>query len=108
MKIVSNHQYRYFLSGYELPEKIRKSEFDYINDGAFAEENFMKYKGEYYCMNDFVRIVKPNGDSGFAHIDYAGDLKGWNGIFSETYFSGLVIKISDYGDAYKIGRYCSL
>jgi len=108
MKIVSNHQYRYFLSGYELPEKIRKSEFDYINDDAFAEENFILYKGEYYCLNDFVRIVEPNGDCGFAHIDYSGELKGWNGIFSETHFSGLVINIGDHGDTYKIGRYCSL
>ena len=108
MKIVSNHQYRYFLYGYELPEKIRKSEFDYMDDDTFAEENFILYKGEYYCLNDFVRIVSPTVDCGFAHIDYSGELKGWNGIFSETHFSGLVISIGDHGDTYKIGRYCSL
>jgi hypothetical protein len=108
MKIITNHQYRYFLYGYEVPEKIRKCEFDYMDDETFSEESFILYKDEYLSMSNFIRIVGPTENCRFAYIDYSGDLNGWNGILTETGFSGLLIKVGDHGDTYKIGRYCSL
>ena len=53
----------------------------------------MKYKNEYMHLSDFERV--PGSGLG----------RDWNGAQSDSYFSGTVIKVTDDGEEYKIGRY---
>ena len=96
--IKTDGKWRNLLYGYELPKKQRK-EFSYIkSQQEFDTTNFAKYRGNYYDVSDFSHI----GD----RMGY-GEFKSWHGIVSDTYFSGIVIKLSSDGERYKIGRFYS-
>ena len=87
MNIISNHQWRNFLYWYELPEKA-KADLDYASE----DEAFLKYKGNYYALNDFMR---------------GSLIEGWHGHSPDSFFSGVLIRLSDDGYQYQIGRYYS-
>jgi hypothetical protein len=83
MKIITNNHYRNILDAYELTSKELES-FDYLEEG---EGSFIRYKGCVWDLGEFMRT----------------DLKDWEGISSDTYFSGAVIKLSEDGDTVKVG-----
>ena len=83
MKIITNNHYRNILDAYELTSKELES-FDYLEEG---EGSFIRYKGDVWDLGEFMRT----------------DLKDWDGISSDTYFSGAVIKLSEDGDTVKVG-----
>lgn len=85
MKITTNHQWRNFLYWYELPEKAKR-ELDYADE----DSAFLKYKGRYYALEEFMTSF---------HIE------GWHGYSSDSYFSGVLIRLSSDGEQYQIGRY---
>lgn len=98
MKIITNNKPRHLIYGYELTEEEYR-DFDYLGEYGSDEmqmEQFIRYKGELYYLGDFVRIEKP-GESrnSFTVIDFNGNLKGWDGILTDSYFSGIVIKWAD-------------
>ena len=95
--IKTDGKWRNLLYGYELPKKQRK-EFNYLTDEEFNVGNFAKYRGNYYDVGGFSRI---NNRVGYA------EFKGWDGIVSDSYFSGMLIKLSSDGERYKIGRFYS-
>jgi len=87
MKIITNHQWRPFLYSDELtPEE--QGDFDYVDD--IAESTFLRYRGVVYDAGEFMRTSED------------GDLAAWDGYHGSSYFSGVLIKISDCGDMYKI------
>lgn len=90
MEIKTNNQWRVFLDWYDLPEKAKRV-FDY----ADTDGSFLKYKGNYYSLEDFMRIENNS------------DLQGWHGYSSDTYFSGVLIRLSNDGEQYQIGTYFS-
>ena len=95
LTITSNNHDRLFLYGHELPEDV-KSDYDYLED--IDSENFIKYRGVYYSLSDFMRIDHGNQDP---------DLAYWDGVRSDSFFSGVLIKLSDCGDSYQIATYYS-
>ena len=104
MDIKTNNQPRQPMSGLTLSlfvgdkqaAKIRK-QFDYLTDTEFEDESFIMYKGYVYAMSDFMRI----------EWDSTGDLaqSSWHGYTSDSFFSGVLIKLCDDGDVI-LGRYC--
>jgi hypothetical protein len=98
IQIKTNHQFREIVYGYEIFEnnKIR-NEFDYLNDEEFIATDFICYRGNWYALNDFMCIEK----------NASFDFSGWDGYLSETFFSGVLIKISSDLDSVKIGSYYS-
>ena len=98
MKIITNNKPRQLVYGYELTE-TEYQDFDYLGEyqgDEMAMAQFIRYRGELYHLDDFVRIEKP-GESrnSFTVIDFDGNLKGWDGILTDSYFSGIVIKWAD-------------
>jgi hypothetical protein len=87
MNIKTNHQWRNFLYWHELPEKAKK-DLDY----ADQDGSFFKYKGNYYSLEDFVKTT---------HII------GWHGYVADSYFSGVLIRLSNDGEQYQVGTYFS-
>ena len=83
MKIITNNHFRNILNAYDLTLKELKG-FDYLGEG---EGSFIRYKGRVWELGEFTRT----------------DLEGWDGISSDTYFSGAVIKLSEDNETVKIG-----
>ena len=94
MEIITNGKPRFLIYGYELSDN-EKSDFDYISTEEIDLRNFVRYKGHIYDCAEFMRTG--NND----------DLKGWDGYISESYFSGVLIKLSSDGDRAIMGRYFS-
>lgn len=92
MQIKTNNVPRHIIYGFELPENQRE-EFDYLSDDEYADAEFFKYKGNYYGIGEFMRCES--------------ELKqqGWYGYRSDSFFSGVVIKLSSDGDSVIVGQY---
>lgn len=93
LTIITNNQYREILYSHDVPEKVLKNDFDWM--GVPEEFSFFKYRGQYYTLSNFMRIE--NNDK----------LKDWDGIESDSFFSGTLVKFSECGDSVKVGRYYS-
>jgi len=83
MKITTNNHYRDLLTKYDLTSKELES-FDYLEDG---EGSFIRYIGRVWELGEFTRT----------------EIEDWDGISSDTYFSGAVIKLSEDGKTVKVG-----
>jgi hypothetical protein len=83
MKITTNNHSRNLLTEYDLTSKELES-FDYLEDG---EGSFIRYRGRVWELGEFTRT----------------EIEDWDGISSDTYFSGAVIKLSEDGETVKVG-----
>ena len=97
MEIKTNNVPRPILYAHELTKRdiyalgMDKNELvEADNDG----ESFFRYKGWCYRLGDFMRIM---------HDEF----KGWHGYHSDSFFSGVLIKITDCGDSVIVGTYFS-
>jgi hypothetical protein len=97
VQITTNGQARDLISAFELNtaqySQLRK-EFDYLDDQDFDASMFFEYKGQIYALADFIRL-----DSYIPG--------GWQGIMSETYSSGILVKIVDSCQSVVVASYCS-
>lgn len=96
MEIITNHHWNNFLYGYELPESAR-ADFDYIDAAEFDSHNFIRYRGYFYDPAEFMRV--PVAYQG------AAEFQDWHGYHADSYFSGVLIRISDDGEQYQIATY---
>ena len=87
MQIITNNHWRNLEYGYQLSESER-AEFDYLDDIDSAD--FIRYKGHVYYLGEFLHAPEP----------LAAD---WDGYTADSFFSGVVIKLSRDGEQYKIG-----
>lgn len=95
LEIITNHVYRDTVSGFELTAKERK-EFDWMNEEEIINSSFVRFKGWTYYIGDFMRI------------EHNSDLKGWDGYSSDTFFSGVLIKLDpEDGERVLMGTYFS-
>lgn len=84
--IKTNNQARptlYFCQLDAQEQQTVSEQFAYLTQEELEEQSFFKYKGEWYSLSDFLSI---RNDSAFS---------GWDGVFSYSYYSGLLIKIRD-------------
>lgn len=73
------------LYGYQLPSD-KRSDFDYLNDDDYEYQDFIKYRNDYYSMDQFMKcgLNNPFGDF-------------WHGYHSDSAFSGVLVHVSDCG-----------
>lgn len=117
--IKSNYQWRQFKYRYEVPRKILENQFDWmipkeltpdqrelwftgeifpeLTGGQDYMDGFFQYKSSWYSMSDFMNL----GDN------CSPEFQGWHGYHNDSFFSGILIKISGDGEEYQVGRYCS-
>jgi hypothetical protein len=93
--ITTNHQQRELLSLCELPASVA-AEFDYVTEDDSYSPRFVKYRGEWYDVNDSQYA----GGLGFPD-----ELKRWDGIQTESFFSGVLFKYSDDYEHVIVARY---
>lgn len=95
MEIITNYQNRHFLYGDEIPETVLNSDFDYLSEDE-KTDGFMKYKGRYYHVSEFMRIPENSPFPG-----------GWQGYHSDSAFSGVLVSFSRDMETYQIATYIS-
>lgn len=87
MNIITNNRPRPMVCAADLPAKVQ-DDFDYVKWEEGYEPRFVQYKGWWYDV----------ADSQFVHQSLGFDqFKGWNGVQSDSFFSGVLFKfINDY------------
>lgn len=95
MNILTNGHEREFLDWTVIPTNVKR-EYAHMSLEEMGT-GWIKYKGIYRHLSDFVMA-----DSFEEFTDH-----GWHGYVSDCAFSGVVIKVSDDGETYVIGRYFS-
>ena len=81
----------------DLPLSIQ-SDFDYIEKDDMYNDKFVQYKGRYYDVFDSQSIICTDSTSpmGFAMVVQSDSpLAKYNAIVSESYFSGVLFKLSN-------------
>jgi hypothetical protein len=91
LTIRTNGQYREVLDWSQLTEK-EQEEYAYLGEDGGS---FFRYKRWCYFLGDFMRI---GNDAPFT---------GWDGYHSDSFFSGVLVKYSNCGDAVKVATYFS-
>lgn len=86
MKIKTNRHWREFLYRDQVPDKILSEQFDWLDEDTI--DGFIKYRGEYYHLQDFIITDVSDGWA------YHGD----------SYYSALLIRVSEDGERYQIAR----
>jgi hypothetical protein len=86
--IKTDHKWKNFKYGYEVPRKVIDTQFDHLGDEAEAD-GFIHYRGRWYHITDFMVTENPN----------------WDGYYADSAFSGVYIKVSPDGERYMIGTY---
>lgn len=89
--VSSDGKFKPFLYDYQVPKKVL-ADYNWLDEDAKAD-GWVKYKNEYLHLSDFMRV------SG------SGMGRDWSGAHGDSFFSGTVIKMTDDGEEYKIGRY---
>lgn len=95
--IKTNNHWREIISFAELsPDEQASHEYDEDGTGAY-----FRYKGHAYNLDEFVKLGTP-----WSHKPDADDpLSQWDGMRSETAFSGVLVKLSNCGDCVKVASY---
>lgn len=92
-KIYGNGHYRPILYWNELTDKEKKDTCHY--EGV-EESTFFRYRGKCYNLCDFPIVEKQHPFQGFA-----------DGHLSDSFFSGILVKMSDCGEGLKAYTYIS-
>lgn len=99
VKIFGNNHDVPIIYGYQLSDKWKK-EFDYYdNEEELDGATFFKYKGWIFDLCEFIAI---RGNHPFEECPIKFD-----GYKSDTFFSGVLIKLSDDGESVKVYTYYS-
>lgn len=95
LRIVSNYSWRSFRYRYEVPKKVLESEFDWTNrdheESGSYEDGFFQYRGTWYHLSQFSR----------------GGVEGWDGSHADSFFSGILIRLSPDGESFQVATYTS-
>ena len=97
MKVYTDNKWKPFKYRYEVPRKVLEH-FDYLDEDE-ASDGFFHYRRAWYHLSDFMNIGR------VSDFKVKGVLLKWDGYHPETYFSGVLIKVSDDGEEYKVGSY---
>ena len=94
LEIITNNRKRGFVYRHDVPAKILKDQFGHLDEDE-GFDGFFKYRGYWYHVSDFMRISNNS------------DLKGWDWYHSDSFFSGILIRLSNDGETFVVGRYYS-
>jgi hypothetical protein len=100
--VTTNHHIRPLLAVYELaPNEITTFGLEYIEEEESYSSRLFRYRGWVYDINEFTRICKqsaqlhdPLAYNSFAtRVEDDSPLVGWDGEQSDSFFSGIVVKL---------------
>ena len=92
MKIITNNVPRKLLSAWELTEQ-ELAEFDYYAEEELQLLRFVRYKGQCYCLAEFMKCGHSYG------------MEGWHGYEGQTAWSGVLVRYVNDGEVIMGGYY---
>ena len=118
-KIRTNHVRRECLYSHDLTMD-ELSEFDYLIDTSETDTpeqlqekwmnsgaTFFRYRGELYDLGEFSRVIPHGSRSCHPTECDSPEMAGWHGYMSNSYFSGILIKLVDNYESVIVGAYTS-
>jgi hypothetical protein len=96
--IRTDHKWKRFKYEYEVPRHVMTSQFKHLLEdgvGDHQSDGFFCYRKYWYHISDFSAPLKD------------GPLGKWDGSHSDSYFSGIVIKLHRDSGEYMVGTYMS-
>ena len=97
--ITTNNQPRellYLQDFSEAEQQQIRSDYAWMQpDDLECNYGFFRYRSIIYHLQDFI------------HADDFGELEGWHGYHSYSYFSGVLIRLTEDCESVVVGRYCS-
>jgi len=102
VEIITNNQEREILSSWDLSQ-AELQEIGWVDAEELDQASFFRYRGEVYSLGDFMRINFP-----LQNLPAEGDpFQAWDGYYSDTYFSGILVRYTEDGEGLICGRYFS-
>jgi len=95
LTITTDNKWRHLTYRSDVPASVLADQFDYQNPED-TSDGFFKYRGYWYHIDGFMRAADPSNP-----------LTAWDGYAADSYFSGVVIKLSRDGESIMVGRYMS-
>ena len=92
MKIITNNHYRFILYWHELTDAEQREHADDY-DGV-KDSTFFRYRGQVYNLCEFLS-ARGNGAHSLVNV--------WDGYHNDSFFSAVLVKYSECGDAVKVG-----
>ena len=93
MKIYTNNHYRQFKYRNEVPAKILE-DFDWLTEDMGGSDGFIHYRNRWYHVSEFMKFDQ--------HAPF--DPK-WDGYISDSFFSGILIKLQKDCETYQVATY---
>ena len=93
-KIITNHNWRFLKYSNEVPQSIL-DEYDWLDDDD-KTDGWIHYRKRWYHISDFMRVDSHNPFFNMYH-----------GYMSDSFFSGVLVKLSEDGESYQIATYIS-
>jgi hypothetical protein len=90
MDVTTDHKWKSLRYGYEVPAKVLADQFDWMDEDE-SGHGFFCYHGRWYNVQEFMRT----------------DVKGWDGMHGDSFFSGVLIRLSKDGESYMVATYYS-
>jgi hypothetical protein len=92
--IRTDNRWKQFKYGGEVPKKVMRSQFDYLEDGE-NQDGFFRFHRTWYHTSEFMAM---HG---------SGLENDWDGAKNESMSQGVLLKISKDGEEYIVGTYYS-
>lgn len=97
LTIRTNNVPRFTIDDFDLAPKER-AEFDWLDwkavDAGEASYTFFRFKRRLYLLSEFMRVD-------------TDEFKGWDGIHTDSAFSGVLVRLDGTGDKVTVGQYFS-
>jgi len=93
MKIYTDNKWKQFKYRNEVPKNVLADYFEHLPEDECLD-GFILYRKCWYHTSDFMTQT-------------CDEFNGWDGYHGDSFFSGVLIKISDDGEGYKIATYIS-
>jgi hypothetical protein len=86
-------------SDFSVKDQVKlREKFDWMDENEIEETySFFKYKGEILHLSEFMNV----------NYSCPTELKGWDGYLTDTYFSGLVVRLVSDNEEVVVGRFYS-
>lgn len=88
--ISTDHKWKQFRYRYEVPARVLADQFDHLAEEE-SSDTFILYRKHWYHLSDFMQ----------------GGPEEWDGVAADSYFSGILIRVSEDGEQYQVATYMS-
>lgn len=95
MRVRTNGHRRLFVYRHDVPVEVLEDDLDWTDENDV--DGFFCYRGVWYHLSQFIRLP-----------ERAPMLAGWHGYHADSFFSGVVLRTTDDGEAYQVGTFFSL